>query len=195
MTAAHEMKHWPAYTTPNEKPYTLKHVRMLEETLGLCKHFRTAVQAGGSIGYWPRRMAERFELVYTFEPEPLIRECLVKNLAGYNVIVRPEALGPEKTRCAISRRGFGSHVVVEGDDIDMVTIDSLAIEDLDLLQLDIEGFEIHALIGGSDTIVRCRPVIQVEVLGDMDPIASFMRDHAYRLALTLGGRDHVFVPQ
>src|SRR5688572_17200047 len=101
-----EMNHWPEYTTPNEKSYTLKHVRLLEETLSLCKNLRTAVQAGGSIGYWPRRMADRFRRVITFEPEPLIRECLIKNLIDYpNVEIRGEALGYKIKRCSLERRG------------------------------------------------------------------------------------------
>lgn len=195
-----EMLFWPPYTTPNEHAYTLKHVRMLEKTLGLCKRFRTAVQAGGSIGYWPRRMADKFERVITFEPEPMIRHCLVKNLAGSKVMVRPEALGSEPGRCAIERRGFGSHIVVAGDMVDITTIDSLALGDLDLLQLDVEGYESQALVGGMETIKRCRPVIQVEIL-DGDAIkalkAGLIRELMavlnYRQALDLG-RDYVFCP-
>jgi len=44
-------------------------------------------------------------------------------------------------------------------------VDSLGLSDLDLLQLDIEGYEYHALFGAIETLIRCRPVVQVEMRG------------------------------
>lgn len=190
------MKHWPSYTTPNEKVYTLKHVRVLEPALELCQWKRTAVQAGGSIGYFPLRMARDFERVITFEPEPLIRECLEKNLADFaNVEVRPEALGGVASTCSIERRGFGSHFVTTGSSVDMITVDSLELKDVDLIQLDIEGYEICALRGAEETIDRSQPIIQVEILdrSDGDEVHGFFKRMGYGLAKTIG-RDYVFAP-
>lgn len=189
-----EMIFWPPYTGPTEKAYTKKHVRLLESTLVYCKTMRTAVQAGGNIGYWPKRMSEKFSHVITFEPEPIMCECLVKNLIGSkNVEVRNQALGSELSRCGIYRQGFGSHRVIEGDEIEVVTIDSLELNDLDLLQLDIEGYEPKALLGGLETIRRCHPVIQVEILDEGQEIDRLMTSINYRKVLRLG-RDHVFCP-
>lgn len=191
------MKYWPSYTTPNEKTYTLKHVRVLEPALALCQWKRTAVQAGGSIGYFPLRMARDFDRVITFEPESLIRECLAKNLADFpNVEVRPEALGGVDSTCAIERRGFGSHFVIPGSSVDMITLDSLELKDVDLIQLDIEGYEICALRGAEETIDRCQPIIQVEILerSDGDEVRAFFKRMGYFLTQSTG-RDYVFRPR
>lgn len=191
------MKFWPAYTTPNEKAYTLKHVKVLEPALALCQWKRTAVQAGGSIGYFPLRMSADFMRVITFEPEPLIRECLKKNLADFpNIEVRPEALGGVACKCSIERRGFGSHFVRPGSSVDMITLDSLELTDVDLIQLDIEGYEICALRGAEETIDRCQPIIQVEILdrSDGDEVRAFFERMGYFLKQSTG-RDYVFKPR
>lgn len=160
------MKHWPEYTTENQRRHSLNHVQLLEYAISKCSQFRTAVQAGGNIGYWPSRMAQDFKRVVTFEPEPIMYECLVKNLADLpNVEVRPEALGQAFARCSILRKSFGSHIVIDGNDTSIITLDSLFIDDLDLLQLDIEGFELYALRGSEKTIKRCHPIIQLEIRG------------------------------
>lgn len=201
MTAAPDLKHWPPYTTPNEKPYALKHVQLLEFAIGACKRFRTAVQAGGNIGYWPLRMAQSFARVITFEPEPMMFDCLARNLAGHpNVTAQRAALGERTGRCGIERLSFGAHFVTSGDTTDIVPLDRLGIIDLDLLQLDIEGYEIFALRGAAHTIDRCRPIIQVEILGRAEfaerdkAVLAFMTGRRYR-EIRRTGRDYVFGPE
>jgi hypothetical protein len=41
-------------------------------------------------------------------------------------------------------------------------IDDLNLERCDLIHLDIEGFELHALKGAVNTIQTCRPIIALE---------------------------------
>jgi FkbM family methyltransferase len=187
-----QMEFWPAYTKPNEIPYTANHVKVIELALDHCQRFRTAVQAGGSIGYWPRRMSECFARVITFEPETLIRECLVKNLSTHpNIEVRSEALGDHEGRCGLQLNGFGSHRIVDGDSIPMISIDSLGLNDLDFIQLDIEGYEIHALTGAIRTIADCRPLVQVEILRSGDDIFNFLGSMDYKM-IGKTARDYVF---
>ena len=45
-----------------------------------------------------------------------------------------------------------------------ITIDSLGLERLDLLKLDLEGMEIEALKGAKDTIKRCKPIVFAEAI-------------------------------
>jgi hypothetical protein len=50
--------------------HSLRHVEALDWTLKRCAGRRTAVQAGGNMGLWPRKMAEAgFRRVLTFEPD------------------------------------------------------------------------------------------------------------------------------
>lgn len=193
---------WPDYTRDEaQKAWCLKHLRSAELAISLCRTRRAVVQAGGNIGLWPRRYARDFERVYTFEPEPASRAVLVQNVAHLpEVIVRPEALGSEPGVCGIKPRSLGSHTVVEGDAVAVIALDSLGLTDVDLLQLDIEGYEVRALRGALDTIRRSRPVIQVEMrgftekYGDSDAaLVALLKAEGYREHARVPGSDVVFI--
>lgn len=145
--------------------HSLRHVRSLDWALGRCVRRRTAIQAGGNIGLWPRTMAASFGRVITFEPDAESRSCLCRNVPE-NVEVRQEALGATPGLCGIRHRSLGSHqVVVEDGSIPVTTVDALGVTDCDLLQLDVEGYEWHALTGARETLRASRPVVQVELRG------------------------------
>jgi hypothetical protein len=44
------------------------------------------------------------------------------------------------------------------------TIDSYAFEDVDVIKIDVEGSELFVMEGARDTITRCRPAVQVEIV-------------------------------
>lgn len=199
------MKHIEGFYWPDDVGdkyhHSLRHVYSLEWAISACKNRRTAVQAGGNVGIWPKRLGECFERVYTFEPEPISRECLEQNVYK-NVIVSGCALGAEMGRCHIRRKSLGSHTVTAGDSVPVITVDSLKLQDVDLLQLDVEGYEWHALKGATETILRCHPVIQVELRGFTEKfgktdreVRDLLSDLGYRYATARPGNDHVFVPQ
>lgn len=115
------------------------------------------------MGLWPRRMADVFARVITFEPDAISRACCASNVPA-KVQVREEALGASPGVVAIERESLGSHHVNEhGYMVPVTTVDALGLDDLDLLQLDIEGYEWHALQGARHTLERCRPLVQVEL--------------------------------
>ncbi|MGH8432099.1 MAG: FkbM family methyltransferase, partial [Solimonas sp.] len=130
------------------------------------KRRRAMIQAGGMNGLWALRFAEHFERVLTFEPEPLLFDCHHRNthMVG-NIIRQHAALGEAPGRCSMNFKSLGSHTVIPGDTVDVITIDSLGLEDLDLLQLDLEGYEAKAIAGAEATIDRCKPLIQLEWIG------------------------------
>ncbi|HQR40681.1 MAG TPA: FkbM family methyltransferase [Blastocatellia bacterium] len=124
------------------------------------------VQAGGNAGLWPRALAAHFRAVYTFEPERELFECLVRNVPG-NVYPFRAGLGQRTAGAGISyceANPGGTALSGEGD-LRVMTVDSLGLEECDLLCLDIEGFELHALMGAWATIDRLSPVISVEIRG------------------------------
>lgn len=192
--------YWPDDTGESYK-HALAHVNSIEWAIAACRHRRTALQAGGNIGLWPKRLAEAFQTVFTFEPEPISRQCLEQNVYK-NVVVSPFALGDKEGVCDIKRRGLGSHRVQDGTTVQVITIDSLELEDLDLLQLDVEGYEWHALMGAMETIERCHPVIQVELrnftekYGKTDnAVRELLASLGYKLATQRPGSDFVFTPR
>lgn len=185
--------------------HSLRHVKSLDFAIGLCKKRRTAVQAGGNMGLWPLRMAKSFDSVHTFEPEAVALECLRANVAdAKNVTVHNCALGDMPGKVQMLHKGLGSHCVAaekraDKEYVDVITVDSLGLRDVDLLQLDVEGYEWHAIIGALDTIVRCRPVIQLEYrnftkrYGKCDEaIDRLLREMDYALVSRQPGSDVVY---
>jgi len=51
-------------------------------------------------------------------------------------------------------------------EVKYITIDSLNLEDVALIKIDVEGMEKNVLIGSLDTIDRCKPVIFAEAHSD-----------------------------
>lgn len=189
---------WPNGTRDSQWRHALKHLRSIEWALAHCAQTRTAVQAGGNIGLWPRRLAQVFDRVITFEPDAISRACLLRNVPP-SVEVRPEALGEAIGWCGLMRQSLGSHCVTRGHAIAVTTLDALALTDLDFLQLDIEGYEWHALMGGRETVARCQPLIQVELrhltaqYGQSDvAVRELLESWGYREVAQQPGNDVVF---
>lgn len=194
---AHEGLWWPDDCGETWR-HALQHLSSIEDAIRRCRQRRLAVQAGGNIGLWPRRLAVDFARVITFEPEPVSRACLVANVPAH-VEVRGEALGAAAGVCAVKRRGLGSHRVLDGNGVTVIALDDLGLTDVDLFQLDVEGYEHHALIGARQTIARCRPVIQVELRGFTakygttdDAIRQELNAVGYREVSRQSGSDIVF---
>lgn len=169
---------------------------------------RVAVQAGGNLGIFPKRLAESFETVYCFEPSPALFPLLCKNAPEANIVRFQAALGYHRqfvSMAQVRRDGKPdphegiTHVSGPGP-IPTLRIDDLTLPVCDLLQLDLEGFELYALQGAVDTLERCRPVLCVEInksLGFMGlekaDVHALIRAAGYRFVEKLQS-DHVFLP-
>lgn len=178
---------------------SLEHIPAL---LSLCVEKNVAVQAGGNIGLWPKQFAKHFKRVITFEPDALNFECLTRNCTAENVEKHNAALGDVPGRKALVReaKNCGAHWITDGDEFSVETIDSLELPTCDLIQLDIEGYELLALKGAEQTIRKFHPVICLEIngitakfhgLSDADTLA-WLEDLGYQQMIRFG-RDVVFV--
>jgi hypothetical protein len=92
--------------------------------------------------------------------------------------MRQQGLGaaPSVAQMHKSRRNHGAHRInfdTPGD-VEVITLDSLDLPALDLLDLDIEGAEPYALEGAKETIAKYKPVIVIEQWRAWDE-----RKHAY----------------
>nr|WP_280863895.1 FkbM family methyltransferase [Falsiroseomonas frigidaquae] len=131
-----------------------------------------AVDGGAHIGTWSLPMAADFAQVLAFEPCAENRSCLADNLAGCpNVTIHAAALGAADGQahmalCPEAGANSGQQMITaEGLPVPMRALDSLRLPALDLLKLDLEGYELPALIGARETIRRCRPVVVIEEAG------------------------------
>ena len=195
--------YWPDDTSESEAQHAIKHVWSVEWAIARCGTLGrqgTAVQAGGNVGLWPHRLSDVFDHVRTFEPDRIAWECLRCNVPA-RVIISREALGQHIGLCNIKHRALGSariHIT-KGREETMTTIDDQQIEHVDFLQLDVEGYEWHALQGARDTIARCKPLIQVELRGFTekygktdDDVRAFLHGFGYEQVSAQSGSDYVF---
>lgn len=126
---------------------------------------KNVLHAGGNIGLYARAFAKHFENVYTFEPEAENFRCLNLNCAKFtNIFAFRAALGNTNTPISLANRdtdNCGTWQIAEQGDIPTIKIDNLNVE-LNLIHLDVEGFELFALKGGINTIRKYRPLIAFE---------------------------------
>lgn len=163
----------------------------IADVLPLVKQKRVAVQAGGCCGVFPKLLAQHFDYVYTFEPDLENFEALCRNVPEHNVFKFPAALGvnhegvsivvPERTNTNV-----GALTTTAIGPIPTLVIDDLALQQCDLIYLDVEGAEENALVGAAFTIERYSPVIVYEQkdLGP-DPF-HLIEDLGYRKHTKLG---------
>ena len=108
-------------------------------------------------------------MILAFEPDPDKCEYLelVKKLNGLtNVEVINAGLSDTLSRGSLNKTlHSGAWFVEEGNDFNMITIDSL-LHDLPVsfIKLDVEGYEHKAIKGGLNTIQLYKPILCVERL-------------------------------
>lgn len=140
----------------------------LKRAYPFLKGSRTAVQAGGNMGAFPWKMAQKFAAVITAEPDPECFRCLDINVKERNVTKLNVAFGEQPGKVSMSypsASNLGAQFVVPGGEIDAITIDSIGVLDCDLIYLDVEGAELSALKGAMATIALSKPLIVVEDKG------------------------------
>jgi FkbM family methyltransferase len=168
--------------------------------LKFCKKFDVVVQAGGNCGLYPMLFSQYFSRVYTFEPDPLNFHCLVNNCQKPNIFKFNAALGEMNKLLHIyngNEGNVGCHTV--GDDpnryttlqsfIPTMTIDQLALDHCDLIQLDCEGYEPNIIVGAMDTISRFKPVISLETANRETDAILIEFGYTHKLSV---GSDKIF---
>jgi FkbM family methyltransferase len=142
---------------------------------------KTAIQAGGYCGIFPKNLSYLFKTVYTFEPDATNFICLTMNISDRpNVIAMRSLLGDRHRVQGIQNlvsTNRGMNVGIPNGNIPTLKIDDLAAENVKYIQLDTEGSELEILKGAYDTISEFRPLISVE--DDNEEIQSLMKRLGY----------------
>lgn len=156
----------------------------IDRVLRFVRRFDLAVDCGAHRGVVTRKLAQHFARVVAIEPGPL-----AERIEGE--VIR-KALGDKPGRCGMAdgHHNTGQRHVIEGDDVEVVTLDSLRLAP-DFVKIDIEGMEYAALVGGEQTIRTNRPVIMLEENGLNRRYG--VEDHACRRLLESWGARMVMV--
>jgi len=137
----------------------------------------TIVEAGANFGAHTvelSRLVGRGGAVHAFEPQRLVFQALCANLAlnsCANVFVHQAAVGAEPGHILVPAippeqgANFGGVTlagVTAGERVPLITIDSLGLAQCHAMKIDVEGMEVEALRGASETIKAHRPLLYVE---------------------------------
>ena len=138
----------------------LNHIVMNKHTLKNC------VDVGSHVGFWSKDFTELFEYTYAFDPIPQVRECYVKNITNSNYTLYPYGLGKEEKKISVlysPKETGNTHASDKGNlEIEVKTIDTFNLPNIDYIKIDAEGYEIEALSGAKNLIERCKPFIHIE---------------------------------
>ena len=193
---------WPAADTECRK-VIFDWLEDLYAAIYYAKGRAVAVQAGGNTGVWPKKLAQFFDVVHTFEPDEDNYTCLDANCTEDNIVKYNAALGDRSCAVDLCREAnnIGAHSIKGAGPIPMMTIDSLNLPRCDLIQLDVEGFEFFAISGGLETIKKYSPAIMVEEKGlslnynlEAGATLNLLSMHGYAVAAEVH-RDFVMIRQ
>lgn len=158
--------------------------RVLAEMTAAGRGLGVCIDVGAHCGLWSMWLVKYFKRVHAFEPVWLHADLFEVNVEGDNWFLYRYALGEEPGFVSIetsSEQTGSAHVVVagrEGDmrtgvgdlltytEIEMRTLDSFGFQRVDLIKIDVEGYELPMLTGAHETLVRCKPWIVVEQKGN-----------------------------
>jgi len=183
------------------------------------RNWRSAIDIGGHIGIFSVDFARRFLMVHTFEPMPLNRICLEKNVPE-NVHIYPFGLGNREgiteMRYNLKNSG-GSEVINPASVSDQVAreainsgkiyvtikrLDDFNICDVDLVKIDVQGMEEHVLLGSIKTLHESRPVVILEEkivktrphdTTAIERARAVIDSYEYKLA-EIVGNDAIYIP-
>ena len=129
-----------------------------------CRQYRTAVDVGAHVGLWSYWMAEQFAALHAFEPRDVHRDCWRLNIPQSTATLYPYALGAcqASVGLCVDVESSGNTRIAEGETVEMRTLDSFALDAVDFIKIDCEGYEVFVLEGARETLTRCRPVVLVE---------------------------------
>lgn len=197
---------WPAFDE-NAWKHQNDFIHLVDKLMPHLRNRDCMVQAGGNCGYMLSTFVPLFKTIYTFEPDPVNFYCLTNNVTSENVIKFQACVGSRREQVntvQLIREDRpndigGVHIQGSGN-IPTVIIDDLNLQSCDLIQFDVEGYELHALIGSKQTIEKHKPVLCIEFCekwlnrynNNSSEILQFLQDLGYK-EVDSYGVDKIFV--
>lgn len=171
----------------------------LERHLKFIRPGDTVVDAGANVGdnciaYARATAGVATGQVLAFEPNPLAFECLRRNMSGHSH-VQCEKLGlsdkHDRMDIVIGPNAGAAHLSGSSahGSIEVAPLDQWNLPRLAFFKIDIEGMELRALRGAENTIMRCRPVMYIEInRGALiragtspEEVRAWLIDHGYKI--------------
>lgn len=165
-----------------------------DAALPYVRSWRVAIDCGAHVGIFTRRMEDKFEDVYAFEPQADVFRCLAQNTQRarlFNCLLwsEPAKLGmrladhPNSGAAEVDRAADGTYPAMR--------LDAFGISEAGLIKIDVQDSETDILMGASQTL-SSKPVLIVENSGRDPRLVPMLSDIGYRCVVRVR-RDEVWV--
>lgn len=149
----------------------------------------TAVDVGGWFGPWTRGLTRLADHMVTVEASPELAEILRRAFPAAAIVQAAASDQLGETDLWVPPQGVfaGTSSVTASDAavpvrVPTITLDSLALEDVRFVKMDIEGHELPALRGAEETIRRDRPLLLLELETrhqPLEPVVELLTSWGY----------------
>lgn len=170
---------------------------LIEWCKQLCSKDKIMLDIGAHTGSYSISLAEHCKTVYAFEPQRMIYYSLcggvalsnIKNVYCQNVGLGSRSqVGTCKIN-GISLDGGGATIhapnntmILYQEDIEIITLDSLNLDNIGFIKIDVENNELQALQGGIHTLDRSNyPKILFEMNEYNEQLITFLNDLNYKI--------------
>ena len=151
------------------------------------KKFKTVIDIGAWCGTWSKAIEPYAKRVIAFEPDITHFECLERNCT-INCTPRKQAVGDSEKFVSLSDDNFTQAKRVENKGhIHMVALDDLDLKDVNLIKIDVEGYEMQVL-KGAEKLIQTVDYIMIELNNNTKKYGSSNAE-VERHLLTAGFRE------
>lgn len=162
---------------------------------------KTFVDVGTNVGIWSLPMMHQFKTVVSYEPSKQNIECLKANIPT-GIDLREKAIanftgfadfhqaGKNCGDGKLCREGVKSTYTVP-----VVKLDDEGLSNVDLIKIDVQGWEYEVLDGAIELISRDRPWVIFEVNEDIDKCCSLMESLGYETLMLKSKRLFLWAPK
>jgi FkbM family methyltransferase len=119
------------------------------------KKFKRVLDVGAWCGTWSVAMEKYIKNIDAFEPDRLHFACLERNVARFSDRIKSHrfAIGSKEGTISLTTEDATQKTRVKGDgDIPMHPIDYFNYKDVDMIKIDVEGYEMEVLKGAHKTL-------------------------------------------
>ncbi len=171
--------------------------------LGFVSRYKLALDIGGHVGFYSSAMKDSFSEVIAFEPSPSNIKCFLQNVPEVKLIQNGLGSREESVYLNLDPENTGNNSIVEAFDgskvmINIKTLDSFNFKNIDLIKIDVQGYEEEVLLGAKETLKKEKPIIIAELITHKDnppneKALKLLKSYGYEVRMILG-KDYILGP-